>query len=120
MAQFYVWVTLVSSASADTLVSGLVRKGLQVGPLASSGKLTSVGGGATLLAMDVDWSTKSDEPHYAMKKLVEEAMSESSITYHSIIAEHRGGTTTWGVGNSERPKVAKSRLVDDEADMVHP
>lgn len=119
MADFYVWVTSTTSASADGLVAALVREAYVVGPLAGSGDLTLDGELSSLIALRVSKAFKDEKgPQKEVLAAVKRAYTKMGTTYHSIIVSHVGGTCQWTGSNITLPKpVAKTaydRLTEDE------
>jgi hypothetical protein len=119
MADFFVWVTSTTAASADGLVAALVREAYAVSPLAGSGDLTLDGELSSLIALKLSKPFKDEKgPQKEVLAAVKRAYTKMGATYHSIIVSHIGGTCQWTGSNITLPKpavkTAYDRLTEDE------
>lgn len=100
--KFYLWITLLTELSVDLLVSGLVKKGFNVGPLSMDKNLCVKNYGSCMVALDLEFELKktgSDAVIEVMGK-VKDVLTESSILWLShVISENRNVACSWNVGN---------------------
>jgi hypothetical protein len=118
VADFYVWVTATTEASADRLVAALVREAYTVSPLASTGKLTVNGELSSVIALKLSKTLKDDkDAQKEVLDVVKKIYEKMGATYHSIIISHLGGSCQWA-GSNIKPlpstKTAYDRLNEDE------
>ena len=117
----YLWVTLLSPQTVDVLVTGLVRKGWHVGPLASSKELTCDCPLSVLVSLRVEGVevSKDEKPQQIVLKAAKEVLK--NYIYLSIISHCSDGESTWNGGNIKAPetptihKTAFDRITSDDS-----
>ncbi len=107
--QFYVWVTVLTDAYTDLLISKFVRRGYDVSPGSSSGEVSRPGPYSSLISLDVSTSTNTkvkDKVLDAAKFLdeVKTVLGEFKALYYSIIVQEVGGQLSWVGSNMPKPK----------------
>lgn len=113
MATCYLWVTLLSSQTADVLIAGLVNHGFTVAPLACTGKTVEVGEISTLAALKIEGvePVKHGEETTAPQHVVLNAAKKilGTYSYYSIVSLCLGGSVTWTGGNMKLPEAPDYR-----------
>jgi len=114
---FNIWVTLTTEASVDLLISGLVRKGYVVGPLASDNSLFIKGDLSTLISLKLTKKLDDKDPLKIVMKDITSVLIDADRTFHSTVVAASGGSFTWRGSNIKLPQVpvktAYERLTDD-------
>jgi hypothetical protein len=121
VADFYVWVTATTNASADGLVAALVRENFSVKPLSLTGRLTMDGELSAVISLRLAKEiTGADQVLTVVKK----AYEKMNATHHSVVVLHIGGSCQWTGSNIKAPpappsptaKTAYERLNEDDQD----
>ena len=97
--KFYVWVTLFSDSAADRLTTGLIRRGLQVGPLSASKNLTISRQCSTLCALQIEGDVpaldKGSGPQHWMMNHVRDTLQKNQDSCLSLVVHEMGMSFTW-------------------------
>jgi hypothetical protein len=107
---FYVWVSVVSDRAVDRLVSGLVRRGMKVGPLATTGAICETGEASAFAALWVDVTppaaptTTNDARTSWLVDQTREVLNDNRDSYYSILCLTGATTCTWLGPNIKIPK----------------
>jgi hypothetical protein len=115
MKTFYVWATLLTSATAHRLTSGLVEKGYSVGPLASSRRLCVEGEASVFAALKVDSGLDTVDQSLMIRE-VKEVLSGIGSVWHSLVVFEVGGSCTWEGSNIKLPP-REEKVVEDPKEV---
>lgn len=131
---FGVWITLLTPLSANAIMSGLVRKGYAVGPLAIDDSLVEEGVASAILALrivigeevdddDEDDESDDDENDEEVRPVLDElaealrgVLMKTSTQYHSYVIV-KEGPSSWGGSNIkfEPPKSIFTHLTEEDS-----
>lgn len=112
---FYVWASLLSERAVNNFVTGMVRRGFEVGPLARSDELTQVSEVSSLCAVKAEADhipeplpTDQNAPQWVLAQMVS-VLEATKEQWFSLVVSHVGGTCTWRGPNITLPKDPKPK-----------
>lgn len=121
--KIYVWVNLLTEASVDSLVLGLIKKGATVAPLNPNGNLFEKAYGSCLVALAVEPKIENKDQIGVGKEhdFCVEILKESKVLWHALIVSSSNIAVSWSTGNiTEPPTTSKTVLerVSSDGDIL--
>jgi len=116
MATCYLWATLMSPQVADVLITGLVKRGWQVGPLSADKQICFSNPASTLAVIQIEGvgRERDMEPLFVLMSATKEVLKD--YNYFSLLVYQCGKSFAWNGGNIKLP--AKPDMCRTALDLV--